>query len=121
MCDWSVFDNLDSRVRKPDNGAVVLPWRLENSRCLLRGRFELSNAAGKQTVYEFHEDFTSRCGVSHSPDSGSFQFSHGPAGLALLNLLIQCGFTIQHVEEFCPTADQIAAKPELAETHPFTS
>ena len=25
MCDWSVFDNLDSRVRKPDNGAVVLP------------------------------------------------------------------------------------------------
>jgi hypothetical protein len=91
------------------------------SRCVLRGRFELSNAAGKQTVYEFHEDFTSRCGVSHSPDSGSFQFSHGPAGLALLNLLIQCGFTIQHVEEFCPTADQIAAKPELAETHPFTS
>jgi SAM-dependent methyltransferase len=32
-----------------------------------------------------------------------------------LNLLIQCGFTIQHVEEFCPTADQIAAKPELAD------
>jgi len=32
-----------------------------------------------------------------------------------LNLLIQCGFTIQHVEECCPTADQIAAKPELAE------
>ena len=32
-----------------------------------------------------------------------------------LNLLIQCGFTIQHVEEFRPTADQIAAKPELAE------
>jgi hypothetical protein len=32
-----------------------------------------------------------------------------------LNLLIQCGFTIQHVEEFRPTADQIAAKPEPAE------
>ena len=32
-----------------------------------------------------------------------------------LNLLLQSGFTIEHVEEFCPTADQIAAKPELAE------
>jgi SAM-dependent methyltransferase len=32
-----------------------------------------------------------------------------------LNLLIQCGFTILQVEEFSPTADQIAAKPELAE------
>jgi ubiquinone/menaquinone biosynthesis C-methylase UbiE len=31
-----------------------------------------------------------------------------------LNLLMRAGFTIQHVEEFCPTADQIAAKPELA-------
>ncbi len=32
-----------------------------------------------------------------------------------LNLLMQSGFTIEHVEEFCPTADQIAATPELAE------
>jgi SAM-dependent methyltransferase len=32
-----------------------------------------------------------------------------------LNLLIRSGFTIGHVEEFCPTAEQIAAKPELAE------
>ncbi|CAN7273631.1 class I SAM-dependent methyltransferase [Mesorhizobium sp. LjRoot246] len=32
-----------------------------------------------------------------------------------LNALIQTGFTIDHVEEFCPTAEQIAAKPELAE------
>lgn len=32
-----------------------------------------------------------------------------------LNLLMRSGFTIQHVEEFCPTADQIAAKPELAD------
>ena len=32
-----------------------------------------------------------------------------------LNLLVRSGFTIQHVEEFCPTIDQIAAKPELAE------
>ena len=32
-----------------------------------------------------------------------------------LNLLMQSGFTIEHVEEFCPTAEQIAAKPELAE------
>jgi SAM-dependent methyltransferase len=32
-----------------------------------------------------------------------------------LNLLIQRGFTIQHVDEFCPTAEQIAAKPELEE------
>jgi SAM-dependent methyltransferase len=32
-----------------------------------------------------------------------------------LNLLIQSGFTIGHVEEFCPTAEQIAARPELEE------
>jgi SAM-dependent methyltransferase len=32
-----------------------------------------------------------------------------------LNLLIQSGFIIRRVEEFCPTADQIAAKPELAD------
>ena len=32
-----------------------------------------------------------------------------------LNALIQSGFTIGHVEEFCPTEAQIAAKPELAE------
>jgi SAM-dependent methyltransferase len=32
-----------------------------------------------------------------------------------LNLLIQCGFIINHFEEFCPTEQQIAAKPELAE------
>jgi SAM-dependent methyltransferase len=32
-----------------------------------------------------------------------------------LNLLIRLGFTISHVEEFGPTDDQIAAKPELAE------
>jgi SAM-dependent methyltransferase len=31
-----------------------------------------------------------------------------------LNLLMQSGFTIQYVEEFCPTAEQITAKPELA-------
>jgi ubiquinone/menaquinone biosynthesis C-methylase UbiE len=32
-----------------------------------------------------------------------------------LNHLIRSGFTITHVEEFCPTAEQIAARPELAE------
>jgi ubiquinone/menaquinone biosynthesis C-methylase UbiE len=32
-----------------------------------------------------------------------------------LNLLIQSGFMIRRVEEFCPTEDQIAAKPELAD------
>jgi SAM-dependent methyltransferase len=32
-----------------------------------------------------------------------------------LNLLIQSGFMIRRVEEFCPTADQIAAKPELVD------
>lgn len=32
-----------------------------------------------------------------------------------LNHLIRSGFTISHVEEFCPTETQIAAKPELAE------
>ena len=32
-----------------------------------------------------------------------------------LNHLIRSGFTITHVEEFCPTDDQIAAKPELEE------
>ncbi|RUX26227.1 class I SAM-dependent methyltransferase [Mesorhizobium sp. M7A.F.Ca.US.011.01.1.1] len=32
-----------------------------------------------------------------------------------LNALIQAGFTIGHVEEFRPTSEQIAAKPELAE------
>jgi SAM-dependent methyltransferase len=31
-----------------------------------------------------------------------------------LTLLIQSGFTIRRVEEFCPTAEQIAAKPEVA-------
>jgi SAM-dependent methyltransferase len=32
-----------------------------------------------------------------------------------LNLLIRCGFTLSHVEEWNPTDEQIAAKPELAE------
>ncbi|QPC90390.1 bifunctional 2-polyprenyl-6-hydroxyphenol methylase/3-demethylubiquinol 3-O-methyltransferase UbiG [Mesorhizobium sp. INR15] len=32
-----------------------------------------------------------------------------------LNCLIQAGFIIAHVEEFCPTAEQIAARPALAE------
>ncbi|MBV9747245.1 MAG: hypothetical protein JO157_00370 [Acetobacteraceae bacterium] len=32
-----------------------------------------------------------------------------------LNLLIEAGFTISHVEEFGPTDEQIAARPELAE------
>jgi SAM-dependent methyltransferase len=32
-----------------------------------------------------------------------------------LNLLIGAGFTIEHVEEFCPTPEQIAAQPELAD------
>jgi SAM-dependent methyltransferase len=32
-----------------------------------------------------------------------------------LNLLIGAGFTIRHVEEFCPSDAQIAAQPELAE------
>ncbi len=32
-----------------------------------------------------------------------------------LNLLIRCGFTISYIEEWSPTDEQIAAKPELAE------
>jgi SAM-dependent methyltransferase len=32
-----------------------------------------------------------------------------------LNALVRCGFTIGHVEEFRPTAQQIADKPELAQ------
>jgi len=32
-----------------------------------------------------------------------------------LNLLTRTGFGIEHVEEFAPTAEQIAAKPALAE------
>jgi hypothetical protein len=32
-----------------------------------------------------------------------------------LNLLIQAGFSIGHVEEFRPTDEQIAARPDLAE------
>lgn len=32
-----------------------------------------------------------------------------------LNALIRAGFEIEHVEEFCPTAAQIAAQPGLAE------
>jgi len=32
-----------------------------------------------------------------------------------LNLLIKAGFVIGHVEEFCPSQAQIAARPELAE------
>jgi hypothetical protein len=32
-----------------------------------------------------------------------------------INLLIRAGFTLRHVEEFCPTAEQIAAKAALAE------
>lgn len=32
-----------------------------------------------------------------------------------LNALIGAGFTLTHVEEFCPTAEQIAARPELVE------
>ena len=32
-----------------------------------------------------------------------------------LNALIQAGFAVEHVEEFCPTPKQIAAQPGLAE------
>jgi SAM-dependent methyltransferase len=32
-----------------------------------------------------------------------------------LNLLIRSGFQLEHVEEFCPSHEQIAARPELAE------
>jgi len=32
----------------------------------------------------------------------------------ILNLVIRAGFTIRRVEEFCPTADQIAVRRELA-------
>jgi SAM-dependent methyltransferase len=32
-----------------------------------------------------------------------------------LNTLIAAGFTIRHVEEFAPTADQISGNPDLAE------
>jgi len=32
----------------------------------------------------------------------------------ILNLLIRSAFAIEHVEEFCPTEEQIAAQPELA-------
>ncbi|HEX3983438.1 MAG TPA: SAM-dependent methyltransferase, partial [Acidisoma sp.] len=32
-----------------------------------------------------------------------------------LNLLIGAGFTIRQVEEFCPSAAQLAANPALAE------
>lgn len=32
-----------------------------------------------------------------------------------LNALIRSGFAIEHVEEFCPTEAQIAAKPDLVE------
>jgi SAM-dependent methyltransferase len=32
-----------------------------------------------------------------------------------VNLLIRASFTIEHVEEFCPTPEQIAARPELAD------
>jgi len=31
-----------------------------------------------------------------------------------LNALVGCGFSIGHVEEFCPSAQQIAERPELA-------
>ncbi len=32
-----------------------------------------------------------------------------------LNLLIRSGFVVEHVEEFCPTPAQIAARPELVD------
>jgi SAM-dependent methyltransferase len=32
-----------------------------------------------------------------------------------LNALIGCGFSLDRVEEFCPTPDQVRARPELAE------
>ena len=31
-----------------------------------------------------------------------------------INLLIAAGFAVEHVEEWCPTAAQIAARPALA-------
>jgi SAM-dependent methyltransferase len=34
---------------------------------------------------------------------------------ATLNLLIRSGFQVEHVEEFCPSDEQIAMRPELAE------
>jgi hypothetical protein len=38
----------------------------------------------------------------------------GPIGTTL-NLLIGVGFKLTHVEEFCPTVEQIANRPELEE------
>jgi len=32
-----------------------------------------------------------------------------------LNLLIRSGFQVEHVDEFCPSPEQIAVRPELAE------
>ena len=32
-----------------------------------------------------------------------------------LNALIQAGFNVRHVQEWAPTADQVAANPGLAE------
>jgi SAM-dependent methyltransferase len=32
-----------------------------------------------------------------------------------LNLLLDAGFKLEHVEEFCPTPEQIATRPELAQ------
>jgi SAM-dependent methyltransferase len=34
---------------------------------------------------------------------------------ATLNLLIRSGFQVEHVEEFCPSEEQIVMRPELAE------
>jgi ubiquinone/menaquinone biosynthesis C-methylase UbiE len=34
-----------------------------------------------------------------------------------INMLLQCGFAISHVEEWGPTAEQIAAQPSLADEH----
>ena len=34
---------------------------------------------------------------------------------ATLTLLIRSGFAIEHVEEFCPTPEQVTARPDLAE------
>ena len=72
----------------------------------------MTDSNGRKT-WPVNDYFTEGRRVSHWLTNGVVKY-HRTIGTTL-SLLLQCGFKIEHVEEFCPTAEQIAADPSLAE------
>jgi SAM-dependent methyltransferase len=85
-----------------------------------KGQYWLTDFAG-QKIWPLNNYFM------EGPRTERWSFSDGSSGYqtdvvvqhrtvgTTLNLLIRAGFAIRRIEEFCPTAEQIAARPELAD------